>query len=193
MKTKLYREICLNPFFYEGKEINYLNFYKEGKVIACINWFSSNNVYKTLEFDFEIKKAIKINLNRKDCFLVRNDKKWCKSYDLYIYADLVQLQSVGVSEGAKCWYHIETHENFEVKLYGERYQYIKNELGKFDRVPVKGEYIEKFCSNYHFEKTKELIKCEKISADLTKVCQKEITPFDVYYMLQNYNITPKKK
>lgn len=193
MKTKLYREICLNPFFFEGKEINNIIFYKEGKIIANVNWFGSNNVYKSVEFDFEVKKAVKINLNRKDSYYLRNDKEWCKSYDLYICSDLVELKSLGISEGAKCWYHTETHETFEIKLFGERYKYFRNELGEFDRTPIKGEYIEKFSCNYNFEKTKEMVKCEKLASEMSKVCHKEISSYDVHDLLESFNITPKRK
>ena len=199
MKTLLTTSACYNPFFLEGKQIHDIKFYKDGQILASCRWFGSNNNYKTLEFDFEVKKAIRPNLTRKDAFYVLSpecDKRW-KEYDLYIYAELVGLESLGVSEFTNSWHSTSTKETFAVNLRGERWKVVKAEPCKetnwqsWKHITVYDDYKEKFDCKYVFNDTPEKKKCEQLAENIAKKTGVKLDYYQIHDILEHFTINEK--
>ena len=195
MTTKFYREAkCFNPFMFNGLQVHSFIIYNEGKVILSTKWFSdSNNNFESIVIESEIKKAMKVNLNRKDCYYVKSDENYVKSYDVYINTQFIEVKSLGVSEGVKCWYHTETHETFEIVLNGVKYIPQLDEMKKLIYVTKEGSHTITLKSNYHFEKTDEMKKCESLAKNLSNIIGREVSSYDVHEVLNHYDITPKNK
>ena len=194
METKLQTTSGFNPFILFGKEIRQIVFYGNGKEIANTKWFGSNNVYKSVTLPFEVKKALRVNLDRKDAYYVKATPlyPYGPSYDIYIPEELVGLKFVEVREH-EYWDHIQREDAYTVNLHGERVNYRKNELGNVVREYVEGDYVETFTCNYTFEDTEERVRCKELADELSKLSLNKLTDTDVHYILQEYDITPKKK
>lgn len=167
-----------------GVEVHEIFFYKDGKVVATTRWFSNgNNGYKSIELPFDVKRANKLNLDRKDAFTIKPQNGWCDGYDLYIHADLMpSFKSLGRTEGRKTWYDTETHETFEITLHGK-------EDGDME---IKDHTIT-FQANFEFDYTDEFKKCVKMSQDIKETCGVEISEYRMHDVLQHYNISKKRK
>lgn len=93
-----------------GNNINNIYFYNNGVVLGYVNELQEHeikndklsSVYdgtpEEIVIDFEIKKALKLNLNRKDAFYIKNSEarySFEKPYNLYINSDLVNFELLG--------------------------------------------------------------------------------------------------
>lgn len=199
MKTMLTTSAGFNPFYFEGKIVHALNFYKDGQVLASCRWFGSNNNYRSLSFDFEIKRAIRLNLDRKDAFYMKSTEysAWGNEYDVYIPADFVNLQDLGRSEGYKSWDIHTTKQTFTVNLHGVRKQLTKVEPSAatnwegYKYIGVEGDYLEKFECNYIHTYTEERKKCEEIAANINAKSNMNLSYYDVYKIAQVYDLVKK--
>jgi len=200
MKTYLTTSRGFNPFHIDGKIVNSLNFYKDGKVLASCRWFGNYNNYRSIEFDFEVKKALRLNLGRKDAFYMLSDEKsaFGREYKVYIYADLVGLEDCGRTDYYNTWYQTSTRQTFTVRLHGERWKYEKAEPSAetnwqdFRRVAVMGDYVEKFDSNYIFTDTPEKKRCDVLAARIKEKTNVELSCFQVHDILEHFSIKEKK-
>ena len=194
METRLTRQPAWNPFFLNGYEINRIKFYKDGEVLASTDWFENNNPYKWVALPFEVKNARKINLTRTDAYLIRNDKSYSigKQYDLYICADLVELEYIHTSRH-EVLMQIETHEQYSVKLHGCKRIYKGGGpyLPKYEY--IEDDYIQKFDCNYTFVDTEKKQLCEQLAEEFnTLIGYKNFSCYDVEKLIDNYEITKKK-
>lgn len=91
MKTILKRNASwYNPYFFNGMEVEKVNIYNENGVIFGFNWIGSNNITNDVTFNFETKKAIKLNFDRKDSFYIKKDGK----ITIYIFHGLINYQYI---------------------------------------------------------------------------------------------------
>ena len=91
--SKLEREKCLNPFFFDGKTVSDIIFYNDSGIIVSVGrgWFGSNNNLDGLDVP-EIVSKRKIDITKKLNFVVPHSaegyypsyKHWCC---LYLYVD----------------------------------------------------------------------------------------------------------
>lgn len=192
MKTRLTTSVGWNPFDYCGQQINNILFYRDGKVVAKTDWFDSNNYYKWIEFDFDIKNAKKINLERTDAYLIRHDK--CsgviRAYDLYIHADLVNLQFVK-SNTFKTWDYTRVNDVFTVCLHGSKR--IPTKVGDDVKwIPKEDDYVQQFECNYTFEDTPEKKQCKEIADSFNEITHgNKFSYYDIERILEHYSITKK--
>lgn len=186
----------------DGMEIDKICFYRDGKVIASFNWFGSNNMYRRMTLPVEVKRAVKLNLERKDCFYLRSDDKdWTRAYNVYIHADLVELKSLGRQDYINDWKQTSTRETFEIKVFGEKRRMKLDENGKVakndkgDAVyeTVTGEFVEKFDCNYEFHNTDEWERCKAMAKEWKKIAYMDFTPSAIHDLMQHYNISKKRK
>ena len=193
METKLMTTSCYNPFFVHGKEVRRIVFYGDGKEIASVNWFGSNNVYKSITLPFEVKRALKVNLDRRDAFYVKSkpDYPYGPEYDLYIFGELLGLKFLKTAE-FKSWSDIRHNDVYQVNLHGVRKNYVRNERGEAVRIEQDGDYEETFSCNYTFENTEEYDKCEELANKLNKLCTKNLSAHDIHYILEKFDITEKQ-
>ena len=193
METKLTRIEGWNPFILFGKEIRSIVFYGNGKEIARTKWFGSNNDYKSVTLPFEVKKALRVNLDRKDAYYVKaqSDYPLGPSYDLYIPSELVGLKFVEVKKD-EYWNFTQTRDVYSVNLHGVRGKYKKNEKGDFVYEFAEGDYVEQFDCNYSNTDTEEKRRCDELAEALNKLCHGRLTYYDIHDILKEYDITPKK-
>lgn len=74
----------------EGKEIGSIKIYNQSGVIyeTISGWFELNSLedVTSIELDKEVKRANKLNFNRKDNFIIKNESNsYFIKYDLYIH------------------------------------------------------------------------------------------------------------
>ena len=192
-KTTLSREAKFyNPFIMDGKEINSIRFYNDGKVVVSSRWFGNNNSYKCIEFPFEVKKATKENLNRKDAYYLRSSNNVCKSYDLYIHTSLVDLQFVETKEDCNTWYSNRTKDVFTISLTGVRYCPKLDDFRNLVYEEKSGTFCEKFDGNYTSEDTTEYKRCKALAEKMSNCAGKEISVFNVHDLLEHFDIKEKK-
>lgn len=80
----------LRYYVVAGREIRSIKIYNESGVIyeTIQGWFQYNNFedVTSIELDKEVKRANKLNLNRKDNFIIKNESNsYFIKYDLYIH------------------------------------------------------------------------------------------------------------
>lgn len=93
-------------YYYKDRYINSIKFYRNSKVLADIRfgWLEENNLGDIKEIRIvKPKKANKIDLTRKDNFVVTTKKDYesCLHYDLYIYVDGVDVNLDIVSTSSR--------------------------------------------------------------------------------------------
>lgn len=191
-KSRLYRSECLNMFYFNGMCIRNIIFYKEGKIVATTDWFGSSNNYKEVFLPFEIKKANKENLGRKDAYLLKAVRGyWGSEYSLYICCDLVELQFVETKTWSVGWFSTMTADVYQIKLEGGRYVYSKNERGDLIKTPNYGEHLETFETNHVSEYTEEYKKCEELAELLNSASFTKVSAHDIHEMLKVVDIKKK--
>ena len=88
--SKLEREKCLNPFFFDGKMVNNIVFYNDSGIIVSVGrgWFGSNNNLDGLDVP-EIVSKRKTDITKKLNFVVPFYGGYynCKQCHLYLYVD----------------------------------------------------------------------------------------------------------
>ena len=189
--TKLTTSPAWNPFQAPFGEISSIVFYKDGKIICSVKWFGSNNNYKSITLPFEVKKALKLNLFRRDAFyMIDKEETYFRRYLLYICADLVNLKSLGRKNISSTWYGDMTAEEFTAEITGERKQYIKTAIG-YDMAATPGTYSEKFLANYITIDSELYKHCKDLAAKLNACTNRNLCAFDVYEILQKFDIKEK--
>lgn len=191
--TTLTTQPCYNPYFMDNKEIRSICFYKSGAVLASVRWFGSNNNFDSITLPFEVKKAVRLNLERSDAFYMR-DKEYDfgPAYILYIPADWVNLQHVKTENINSSWWSTGTRDVFTVDIQGVRRQpAIDKETGKlyYDRVP--GSYTEKFDCNYIWHNTPEFDKCKELAENIKKLASVDLSAYQLHDIMEHYNIIKK--
>ena len=192
--TRLYTQPGFNPFLMDGKVLSSICFYKDGEVVASVRWFGSNNNYKSLELPFEVKKAVRLNLERRDAFYMRDkDATYSPEYILYIPADFVNLQHIETANNnAGGWSMTGTHEVFSVELTGERWKpYINKETGRLAYIEEFGTYTEKFDYNYIWTDTPEFTKCKELSQAIKESAAVDLSAYQIHDILEHYDIIKK--
>lgn len=98
MKTQLISSGCYNPYIFNGYTVDRILFFDSVKqeMIFSVNWWGSNNYHKKLYFDFDIKKANKVDLSKKTAFFLKGESnKYEQRIFIYIPANLVPVECLG--------------------------------------------------------------------------------------------------
>ena len=192
VKTTFTTELCYNPFLFNGVSVHNFNFFKDGQVIASFKWLGSNNVYKTMELPFTVKKAVKINLNRSDAFYIskRDDFNY-RTFEFYIPADFVNLQFVEKKQSAS-WHTIIHQAMYSVTVTGEKYIPKLDENKNLYYETKYGTFTEKFDCNNVAEDTEEYKRCKELAEKMTKATAIKIDPYTVHDLLQKFDIVEKE-
>lgn len=147
MRTNFYRK---NSLIISGDTINKLYFYKNGAVLGYVDKVQEHamkgetleSVYdgeaQRVNIDFDIKKAVKLNLNRSDAFYIKNpEKRYAidRPYDLYIHADLVNFVSLGDVLAVKG-----THEKHYFETYSVSFSSVEYKRMKIDKISGDKNY-----------------------------------------------------
>lgn len=91
MKTILVKNVSwYNPYFFNGMEVEKVNIYDKNGVLFGFKWIGSNNITSDVTFNFETKRAIKLNFDRKDSFYIKKDGK----ITIYIFHGLINYQYI---------------------------------------------------------------------------------------------------
>lgn len=147
-KTEIKKEVsCLRCHYIDGKEITKIVFYENGKEIITNQqgWLELGNLTDSESIMiYEVKKAIKLNLNRKDNFYIKDKKHYKDGYILYI--NLNQFEYFNVTK--KEWLKTKEYTNyrnfvsFKLKegCYITYKEYVRDENGKAIK-QANGSYL----------------------------------------------------
>ena len=170
-----------NPFYLctdngaDTLQINRVMFFNDGKVIAHTNWFQNNNPFKEIDLGFDVKRANKIDLAKKNAFYVCSNKDYEKSYDLYIPTNLLPIKSLGRVKEHEDWMGVTTYENFVITLNcimcGEE---------------TKQNITTTFSSNYEHTNTEMWERCEELHKEFN------IDHYTAHKILEKYDLVEKK-
>lgn len=94
MATILSRTSGLNPFFCNGKKLEFIEFTQNGSPICCVNrgWFdhrsSSNNLFEKVILPFEVKNK-RVYSTKVESFLIKTKNDYKDGYKLVIPVELL--------------------------------------------------------------------------------------------------------
>lgn len=175
MKTILTKKAnWYNPYFYNGMEVEKVNLYNENGVIFGFNWIGSNNITNDVAFDFETKKAIKLNFERKDSFYIQKDKK----ITIYIHHDLINYKYIGREEKFKTELGCQLYDIYSITLNCKKRLYKKINDDFVPYYSAQGDFdfeIETFFESVDSSFAKECKQiAEKCNEALIKLSYYEI-------------------
>jgi len=192
VKTTFTTEPCYNPFIFNGVSVHNFNFYKDGHVLASFKWLGSNNIYESMQFEFEIKKAVKINLNRQDAFYIsKRDSFNDRTFEIYIPADFVNLQFVERKTVNACWYFIRHFDVYTLTITGEKRVPKLDANKKLYYAIEEGTYTEQFETNTVCEDTQEWKDCNELAEKMNQAAHGNFNAYTVHDLLEKFNITEK--
>ena len=171
MKTILVKkESWYNPYFLNGKEVEKVNVYNKNGVVFGFKWIGSNNITNDVTFDFETKKAIKLNFNRKDSFYIQKDGK----ITIYIYHELINYKYIGREKKYETEMGYSLYDIFSITLNCKKILYKKvnddfvsyySEQGDFD-FEIES-FVESIDSSFAKECMQISKKCEEAGVKLS--------------------------
>ena len=187
MKTILVKkESWYNPYFLNGMEVEKVNIYNENGVIFGFKWIGSNNITNDVVFDFETKKAIKLNFNRKDSFYI---KKYGK-ITIYIYHELINYKYIGREEKYKTEMGYSLYDTFSITLNCKKILYKKVNDDFVSYYSEQGDFdfeIEVFVKSVDSSFAKE---CKQISEKCTEAGV-NLSYYDIQRLKKVINISLK--
>ena len=191
-KTILARqESWFNPYFFNGNEVNKIIIFNENGEIFNFRWlgYGSNNDTDKLFFDFEIKRAIKVDFSRKYAFyhkVISRDE-----FNIYIPADFIQFEDKGSIKKYENIYGHSVYQVFEIKVFCIKPTFEKQANGDYKKISQEPQWhkfeIEKFISKEKSEKGRE---AEEISARAKSVGV-DLFPYELEKLSKVLNITLK--
>lgn len=104
MATILTRTSGLNPFFCNGKKLEFIEFTQNGSPICCVNrgWFdhrfSSNNLFEKVILPFEVKNK-RVYSTKVESFLIKATNDYKDGYKLVIPVEW--LENVSLEKDVK--------------------------------------------------------------------------------------------
>lgn len=157
MKTILVKSVSwYNPYFFNGMEVEKVNIYNENGVIFGFKWIGSNNITNDVTFNFETKKAIKLNFDRKDSFYIRKDGK----ITIYIYNELVNYKYIGRDERFKTEMGYQVYDVYSIALNCKKILYKK----------VNDDFVSYYSGQSDFDFEIEVF-VESVDSSLAKECR----------------------
>lgn len=157
MKTILVKNVSwYNPYFFNGKEVESVNVYNENGVIFGFNWIGSNNITNDVAFDFETKKAIKLNFNRKDSFYIQKDGK----ITIYIYHELINYKYIGRKKRYETEMGYQVYDVYSISLNCKKILYKK----------VNDDFVSYYSGQSDFDFEIEVF-VKSVDSSLAKECK----------------------
>lgn len=186
-KNSFFRPLFLNS----NKEISKFIFYSNGKINFKTNsgWLEHKRQdVQEMEIETPVK-AIKENLNRKDNYYIKDNSeslRWKQNpcYNLYIYLKVKEHSETINYTGTQS---IDFEKVYSIPITG----YIPD-YSKENRPLIKIDQVE-MTVHSRFEQTKLGNKIQKLSKDFEKVIGSHVSIYDLEKLLENYNITKKRK
>ena len=158
MKTILVKNASwFNPYFFNGMEVERVNVYNEDGTIFGFNWIGSNNITNDVTFNFETKKAIKLNFKRIDSFYIRKDGK----ITIYIYHKLINYKYIGRDKKfeTEMGYHV--YDIYSITLNCKKILYKK----------VNADFVSYYSEQGNFDFEIESF-IESVDSPLAKECKR---------------------
>lgn len=160
MKTILVKkESWYNPYFLNGREVESVNVYNKNGVIFGFKWIGSNNITNDVTFDFETKRANKLNFDREDSFYIQKDGK----ITIYIYHELINYKYIGREKKYETEMGYKLYDIFSITLNCKKILYKKVNDDFVSYYSEQGDFdfqIESFVDSIDSSLAKE---CKQIS------------------------------
>lgn len=187
MKTILVKkENWYNPYFFNGKEVESVNVYNKNGIIFRFNWIGSNNITNDVTFDFETKKATKLNFDRKDSFYIQKDGK----ITIYIYHELINYKYIGREKKHKTEMGYSLYDTFSITLNCKKILYKK----------VNDDFVSYYSDQSDFSFEIEVF-INSVDSSLAKECKQiseksaeagvELSFYDIQRLKKVINISLK--
>lgn len=187
MKTILVKQSSwYNPYFFNGMEVEKVNIYNETGVIFGFNWIGSNNNTNDVTFDFETKKAIKLNFERKDSFYIRKEGK----ITIYIHHEFINYKYIGMDEKYKTELGYSVYDIYSITLNCKKTLYKKVNDDFVSYLSEQGNFdfeIEVFVKSVDSDFAKE---CKQIS-EKCKEAGVNLSYYDIQRLKKVINISIK--
>ncbi len=186
MATKLIRSaLWYNPFILEDVcELDRIVVYEDGKELFSFRWFGSSNSYQSITFPFDVKRAVKLNLERTDAFYIKNE--------LYIHASLIDCEFNGRKENIhETWYSVASCDEYVVRVNGVKIMYSYNGDERQERREA-GTFTEIVRCNYNSVETPEYTRCKKLSKLFKEKACVDIPAYNIHDILEVANISIKR-
>lgn len=171
MKTVLVKSVSwYNPYFFNGMKVEKVNIYNENGVIFGFNWIGSNNITNDVTFNFETRKAIKLNFDRKDSFYIRKDGK----ITIYIHHELINYKYIDRKKRFETEMGFQVYDVYSISLNCKKILYKKvnddfvsyySEQGNFD-FEIE-TFVESVESSFAKECKQIAGKCEDAGVNLS--------------------------
>lgn len=150
------KESWYNPYFFNGMKVERVNIYNETGVIFGFNWIGSNNITNDVTFDFETKKAIKLNFDRKDSFYIRKDGK----ITIYIYHELINYKYIGREKKYETEMGCQVYDIYSINLNCKKILHKK----------VNGDFVSYYSEQDNFDFEIESF-VESVESSFAKECK----------------------
>jgi len=185
----LKNSVCWNPYNFNGRKVESINFFKDGQILASVKWFTrlfgSNNRVPYIELPQEILIKRKEDLNKAQIYYFKDS--------IYIYADLVNFKDLGEFEGLETERDIRYYRRFSVELNCSIITPELNELGELEH-KTSDLAMQTITENYsvRFEEKEEFIKAKQLTDEMNeKLKYNNFSSYTIFDLLKFYNITKK--
>lgn len=185
----LKNSVCWNPYNFNGRKVESINFFKDGQILASVKWFTrlfgSNNRVPYIELPQEILIKRKEDLNKAQIYYFKDS--------IYIYADLVNFKDLGEFEGLETERDIRYHRRFSVDLNCSIITPQLNELGELEH-KTSDLAMQTITEDYsvRFEEKAEFIKAQQLTDEINeKLKYNHFSSYTIFDLLKYYNITKK--
>ncbi len=180
-----------NPFFIDGKEINQIIFFRDGKIVSKSRWFDSNNITPKIYFDFLIPKKLKLDLNTKQAFYMKDvsDNHYrSNKYNVYIHGDLVNFKNLGEIEAWDTDTHISYEEKYSFEVVCERY----SKGYSTDETLTPKKWTIEFTTNYITRQIEKPFYKEVTDAEtLLKAKGINLNSYDLQNIIKHFKLISK--
>lgn len=197
MATILTKTSFLNPFFCNGKELEFIEFTKEGKPIGCINhgWFecrfSSNNLFEKVVLPFEVKNK-KVYSKKVESFIIKDKNDYKDGYKLVIPVEL--LGNVSFEKDVKkseTKTEISFCDILTFNVEGEAIEFVKDDVkGVIRKNTGLKTHTIKQVLNYRHQPTQYGKQLSELS-EKAKSVGVDLSEYDFNKLMKVFNITLK--
>jgi len=194
MTTHLYTSSCVNPFYCNGKNIDFIEFTQNGKPLGCIyrGWFSgSNNHYKEVILPFEVKNK-RIYSNKIESFIIKATEHGVTGCKLVIPVELLpEYTFTEKVRGYKTEDETQYFTSISFAAYADKVEPIKDEIKGYiwKRTGMKKHTITADF-NFTFEQTGIGLQREELSK-LAQSVGVNLSMYDIKRLQKVLNISAK--
>lgn len=194
MTTHLCTSPCVNPFYCNGKNIEFIEFTQNGQPLGCIycGWFSgSNNHYKEVILPFEVKNK-RTYSNKMESFIIKATEHGTTGYKLVIPVELLPEYTITEKvRGYKTEDKIQYFTRISFAVDADKVEPIKDDIKGYiwKRTGIKKHTITADF-NFTIEQTEIGLQRDELSK-LAQSVGVNLSLYDIKRLQEVFNISAK--